>query len=389
VTISSLMKLQDVNIRSKYRKPTPDEPLWVVLDAGNSDVKAMLYGAYGEEIVFPQMVRKVAGAEYQTLQQTYRYKRAQFEGSSIFESGGQGYVVGQHATGVGSGIQLAGAQKYRRDHLGAILEAVLIQLSPTDHNDVHVVIMHPPGINTENIKDLMDALKGVHRIEVADGRPLVYKVREIIPLEEPVAALQTFLLTQDGHSYKNLPIKLRPGATFLTVDVGGWISVMVRCRMDRSGKIETNLATAIPIQAGIQNVLATLQAELKNAYPVELARLQNIPRQIMNDALIDGETIYIKGVAYGCKAQIDNAMQAIGAPIRQEFTTRFEEGVSDVAIVVSGGGGGTSGDYLKEHVLNHPSIFAAEPDKEYMRFGAIRGASKGLTPWFAQGKANV
>ena len=48
-----------------------------------------------------------------------------------------------------------------------------------------------------------------------------------------------------------------------------------------------------------------------------------------------------------------------------------------------GGGCGMSFNYLDEHVLNHGYTFTAEEDLDRMRYGGVRGASKGLIPFLA------
>lgn len=378
MTISNLISRKEINVPSKKRKPTVDEILWIILDAGNSDVKWMIHGAFGEARVMPQMVRKVSEADYNNLKQSYKYKVAHFEGTAIFSVDGQGYVVGQHATEVGAGIRHTGTNKYRRDHMGAILEAALIQVYPESHPNVGVVILHPTGINSDNMKALIDSIKGTHKITVADGRSMTYKVKTIIPLEESVAALQTFMLNQDGRPYQNIGMDVEPGDTFLSVDVGGFISGISRGRMTKGGAFEVDLASSVSIQAGIQDVLRIFASELKAAFPDQLANVQTIPQEMMNRALQNGGQIIIKGKSYDCKRQIDNSMQAISGPIEREFTTRFQSGVSDNAIVISGGGGGIAGDYLKANVLKHDFVHAAEPKPENMRLGAIYGGSKGM-----------
>jgi hypothetical protein len=372
---------------SKYRAIRADEPLWIIFDGGNTDIKAMIHGRYGEEIVFPHAVRKLTAAEYETQQQAYRNRRAEFSGTAIFRAKEQAYVVGRQATQVGKGSRITGPAKYTRDHFGAMFEAAMLQLYPADHADVRVVVLHPPLLNAANSQRLVESIIGKHKLHLPDGREIAYKVTEIIPIEEPVAALQSFLLNVEGKAYSTPLLELEPGTEILTLDIGGGLTVFVPCFVNDEGGIEVNLTGAPPIDQGIQNVVDILGPELQDAFPDTLGQLKAVPLEMMHKALMTN-TIIIKNDPHDCAAQVANAMQAIAFPVSQEYANRYSRGVNAAGIVIGGGGGGVSYNFMTANVLNHPYVFPAEDDLNRMRFGGIRGASKGLTVHLAQNRRN-
>lgn len=366
---------------TKYRKVGKDEPLWVFLDPGNTDVKAMLHKCWGEELVYPHSVRKATAADYRITAQSFKHRNAEFRGTAIFEMDDQGFIVGKHAEQVGKGERLLGADKYQRDHLGALLAASLLQLYPEGHPDVHLVITHPARMTPANLKAMWKSVRGMFHLCVADGRKISYNVTEVIRLEEPVAAFQTFALTTLGQTYKRERFALRPGMEFLIVDIGGWISHLVPGVVNDFGGLEINVDAAEPVQAGIQNVVEVFEIELKNKF-VELEKIQKLPLRMLHDALMTRK-VTIKNMGYDCKSQVENAMQSIASPLNTPYNSRFARGVNFNGIVVSGGGGALSFDYLSQNLLDHDFAFTAEDDMQRMRFGTIRGASKGAISFLA------
>ncbi len=368
--------LQNPSLPTNYRRVRPDEPLVIIGDFGNTDVKGMIHTHFGEEIYFPHVVRKPTHNDYNILAQGYKHRAAQFEGTAIFEYDGQGYVIGAHAAQVGYGETLIGASKYSRDHLGALFSALMVQLYPESHNNVTLVVLHPTDVSVENLKELWKSLKGKHTVNLPDGRVLTYNVTQIFPIEEPVAGLQTFLFNTEGRVYTHPRIHFKPNMNLLILDIGGGISSFVPGYITQSGKIEVNLSGGLSMPVGIREVVHVFERELRSAFS-DLQRVQKIPLPMLHHALMNDE-FEIKGEMFECGQQVTNAMQSLAYPIYQEFANRFGYGVPYGAIVISGGGGGVSFNYLASEVLNHPNLFPAEDQIFRMRFSNIRGASKGF-----------
>ncbi len=370
---------------TKHRQVSKSEPLWIIFDCGNTDVKAMIHTHFGEEILIPHSVRMLSGKDYESLEAAYKNKSADFNGTAIFKTKDQGYVVGRHAQQIGNGITLTGASKYTRQQMGALLKAALINLYPDSHPDVRLTVLHPPRITNDNLKSLYEAVAGKHIVTLPDGRKFTWNVTEVIDLEEPVAALQHFMLTQTGRAYKESDMSFTPGSEFLVLDVGGGISVFVPCVITDDCKIEVNLFGAPPIPKGIQDVIPVLTYELKSDPVLAplIGNLTTIPDSMIHNALMTGE-ITIRGVAYNCEAHIDNAMQTLAQPIQMAYKNQYNEGASASGVLVSGGGGGASFNYLSVKVLVHPFTYPIDPDPKRMRYGALNGASKGQIGYMAR-----
>lgn len=372
---------------TKYRQVAKDESLHVDYDPGNSDVKAMVHGRFGEEIVFPQRVYRVPETEYATLKRSYRGKRAQFEGSAIFSIDGQGFSVGLHAENAGDGEQRRGTDKYDSVHMGALIAATLLQLYPEGHEDVRITITHPADVNEENMRKLHKAIKRTFNIEVADGRKVRYIVTKIYAIEEPVAGFQTFMLNTRGDRYARPRMEFRPGTQYLVWDFGGWLVSACSVLISRSGIPEINMTNIPVFQRGIQNVMDQLQIELKSderlisAVP-EILDVQEIKHHMLTEALMT-DHITIKGKVYNCELPVDKAMRPIASFVDTQYKQRFGSGLEYSGIVVTGGGGGILYEYVQSKIFKHDFCFTAEEDLDKMRFSQVRGASKGFIHFLA------
>lgn len=374
---------------ARFKKPTLNDPLRVILDCGNSDVKFMIHMGFGGEHSFPHSVRQVPSSEYDAIIQRYTYRPGDFDGTSIFSVGGVGYVVGRQAAQNGSGQRLTGVNKYNRDHMGAMLKAALIQLYPGGHPNVELVVLHPVDVDSDGMLLLNKAVAGKHRMKLVGGNEVTYTVTSVIPIEEPVAGLTDFMLSCEGKPYQRPRFSVEPGMRILNVDVGGGLTNFVDSRISHSGKIEPNLTeVGGVVKVGIQNVQLSLAKILKSAKDGKafkfpgLSTLQDIPLSMLNQAIMTN-TITIKGQTYDCTIEVEMAMRVLVGPIEQVYKTVFDSGISDDLIVVSGGGGGGAFAFLNQHVFNHPNVYSSERRLERNHLSNIHGASKGLAAFLA------
>jgi hypothetical protein len=376
MAVYELDDLQE-EVGETYYTPTAAEVLSVLMDAGNTDVKGMLHGHFGREVTFPQYVRKVNATEYKALTAAYKFKKQEFEGTAIFELDGQGYVVGQHAAQVGDGVNKLGVEKYTRDHLGAIFVAMMLMIYPRGHESINLVILHPAKLSEENMKSMGRSVNGRFNVKLPDSTKVTYIVKQVIPMEESVAAFQTFALTTQGRAYQNPRFVLKPGMQFLTIDIGGWIASIVPGIVTPRGRLEINRSAAMPIQVGIQNVTMTLEPLLKARFP-RLDQIQELPTELLYQAIMRNELTISGAEPVDCHEEVKAAMQPIIVEIGRHYRSRYSGGVQFSAIVISGGGGGAAFTHLNDRLLEHKNVFPAEKIASKMRFGAIRGASKGL-----------
>lgn len=369
---------------AKLRKVRPDEPLRIVIDAGNADVKAMIHSHFGKEVLFPHSVWRPTGTEYSALRQKFKYKVADFKGTSLFERDGQPLVVGKQARQNGKGITIYGDEKYRVDQMGALIDATLLRLYPEGHSDVRIVVTHPSGISEAASNDIYYSVFGKRTLQIVDGTKATFNVTDLILLEEAEAAFQTFVLNVDGKPYQDGRIKLRPGMEFFNIDIGSWISYMGQGLVNEDGGLEIN-AVGRPINVGIETVMSAFERELKaredinHKYP-EFRKIQELPRNMLYNALMTC-VVEVKGETFECEPEVRTAMNILITALEPTYRNQFRSAIEASAVVVSGGGGGVAFDYLDEKLLNHPSTHMAERDITKMRFGAIRGASKGQIPF--------
>lgn len=363
---------------SHYRKIRQNEPLYMIADIGNSDGKGMLHGMFGEEIIVQHSVWRPSTIEYNNLKRAYGSRKSDYKGTAIFEKSGQGYVVGSHARQSGKGNTIHGHAKYTPEQYGAMVLAMLLQLYPTGHEDVHLVLTHPAKMDDNNYRALWKSVVGVHRLKTVDGREVVYNVKkDVILIEESVAAFQTFTLNTRGKPYVEDKMNIAPSSEFFMIDIGSWISYMGMGIVNDDGGLEPNVMGASVIEVGIENVLETLEQELKSSFP-DLSRLPHLPRQMLIEAIRDNQITIKGGVAQDCTGCVHNAMNVLIMSLSTDYNGKFKEAIRARGVVVSGGGGDLSFVHLCDMLLIGHNVHPAEQDSAHMRFGAIRGCSKGL-----------
>lgn len=388
-------KLQ-VKSKTKYRKVGTDETLHVAIDIGNGFVKAMIVPRFGEEIVFPHRVARLPESRYVPIERSAKFGRQNWKGTAIFrDSNGHGVVVGEHADGMPEGKRIAGSEKYTREHYGALLVAALLQLYPGGHPDVSIVVLHPANINQSSFEALRDSVKGVHKVTLPNEEKVTYKIRQIIPLEEPVAGLQTFILATNGNDYvRKNGIRFKPNTNVLVVDVGYELASLVPVRINRDSELEINIAQARVIDVGINNVVEALDREMREKF-VSLNRKTKVPDEILVNAL-KTDSAFISGIEYketpelkdekgnllsareSIAALVDRAMYPLASPIESYYKNDYNEGINFAGIIISGGGGAAAYNYLADNILKHNFVFPAEEELDRMQVGNIRGAAKGL-----------
>ena len=98
----------------------------LVLDAGNSIIKAKNAGREKSEAVFPHALRQITEAEYTTI-----LGRSKAAGLSpdYLRVNGTPYVVGESAERYGVNVQRSGAARYTRDYYGVLAAAALALIS--------------------------------------------------------------------------------------------------------------------------------------------------------------------------------------------------------------------------------------------------------------------
>ena len=108
-----------------YTPERMDEMSVMILDAGNSIIKAKIARRERGEIAFPHAIKQLTEAEYTSI-----LARAGASGppQDYLRINGQPYVVGESAERHGVQVQRTGAARYTRDYYGIFAAAALARL---------------------------------------------------------------------------------------------------------------------------------------------------------------------------------------------------------------------------------------------------------------------
>ena len=358
------------------------QPLWVIFDGGNTDIKAMIHSDFGNEIVIPHSVQRISDNDFDRHSRNRITQNVESPNTSIFASHKTPYIVGEQARDRGDGDNVLYTNKYSRQHYGVMFEAVCLKLYPASHDDVRVIVLHPADLVEGHLKNLHQSIIGKHKITTTIGETITYTVTELYPIEEPVAGFQSFLLTTDGYVSKRRGKLLEGARRVLVLDVGGGLTSFIPCAIHPNGGIEPLLNQSTVSQSGIGDVMERLEQELKATMP-EMQDIQSIPKHMLAEAL-SHDDITISGRRRDCKQQVSKAMEFLASHITQQYKNRFQSGVGYDAVIATGGGAGIVYDFINENgILNHNYFYPAEDDLSRMRFSNVRGASKGLIAYLA------
>ena len=214
----------------------------IVLDAGNSIIKAKTAGREKSEVAFPHAISQITEAEFGAV-----ISRAKTNGASqdYLRVNGIPYVVGESAERYGVNTQRTGAARYTRDYYGVLAASALVRLYERSR-EIMVFGSHAPG-DAKFREDLMKAVIGEWHIETTN-LDVRFKITYANTFDEPVGGLMNVLLTEDGQHYQHSEIT---GGRSLVIDIGGfttdWLAV------NPGGEVDYSLARSVAV--GIQSVL--------------------------------------------------------------------------------------------------------------------------------------
>ncbi len=367
---------------TKYRHIPQDEPLWVLCDFGNKDVKAMIHANFGEEIWFPNYLCYLGSDEYAAQQTSYRNRPAEYEQSALFSRNGQGVIVGDLAINLSNAEQRKGAFKYG-EYIRDMFSATMLHLYPEGHKKVNLVVTHPAKLPDTEMEALRSSFEGRFDLETVDGRKVTYIVKNVVMIEEPIAAFQTYALTINGTSHTKRELKLTPGMAFAICDVGGYISHLALGRINSKGGVEIAAVNLEPIEFGIHHVVRSFETIARNKIP-QLSKQTSLPIERVTEAL-KTDTYRIRRDPLNVEEIVNEAFKPLLTSLRSVYENPpFREGVGLDGVILTAGGNALAAEYLTDKLFGSGFAFPAEDDAEQMRFCAIRGASKGLIPFLAQ-----
>ncbi len=183
----------------------------MVLDAGNSIIKAKIASREYGEIAFPHAIKQLTESENEKITSRSGIQNKSQDYIRINE---KPYVIGESAERHGLITQRTGTARYTRDYYGVFAAAALSRLYDRSR-EVLVFGSHPPG-DVDFRRDLMEHEVGDWRVEL-NGRERLFRVIYANTFDELVGGLWNVSLTEDGVHYLHTDIN---DGRALVIDIG-------------------------------------------------------------------------------------------------------------------------------------------------------------------------
>jgi len=332
----------------------------MVLDSGNSIIKAKITRRENGEVAFPHAMKQLTESEYGKITNRTGY---QIHSSDYLRINDKPYVVGESAERHGLITQRIGAARYTKDYYGVLAAATLGRLYDRSR-EVSVFGSHPPG-DVQFRKDLMEAIVGDWYVEIK-GKERHFQVSYANTFDEPVGGLMNVILTEDGQHYQHTNIN---GGRALVIDIGGhttdWLAV------NPGGEIDYSLARSIPL--GIQSVLADFEESFRSNNLEAVKDTPVLPPERIRKALITG-IFEGGGKKYPCKQEIEEATSLMLNRVADTYQRIAGGALIWDSIILTGGG---SAFLYKKliHILNHENVILAD-DASSLHLANVRGGMK-------------
>ncbi|MCJ7530758.1 MAG: ParM/StbA family protein [Anaerolineales bacterium] len=332
----------------------------LVLDAGNSIIKAKITNTENGETVFPHAMQPLTESEYEKIQ-------IRLTSSSISKDyvriNGKPYVVGESAERHGVLVQRSGSARYTRDYYGILAAAALARLYERGR-EIAVFGSHPPG-DVKFREDLMKAVIGDWYIETGQHKTY-FTVIYANTFDEPVGGLMNLLLTEDGQHYQYGNVG---AGRSLVIDIGGfttdWLAV------NPGGEVDYSLAQSIPI--GIQKVVTDFEESFR-ANNLEIVKdTPVLPPDKVRQAIVNG-VFEGGGRKYPCKEEVEEATSLFLNRFADTYQRIAGGALSWDAIILTGGGSALLYHKLVP-ILRHDNLILAD-SIDSLHLANVRGGLK-------------
>jgi len=332
----------------------------MIIDTGNSIIKAKIARRERSEIAFPHAFRQLSESEYEKI-----LSRVQINGNSqdYFRVNGIPYVVGESADRHGVITQRTGTARYTKEYCG-VLAAISLSKLYGRGREVAIFASHPPG-DVKYRHDLMESIIGDWEVESSQSKAN-FKVIYVNTFDEPVGGLMNVLLTEDGQQYQYPQIG---DGRSLVIDVGGFTTDFLA--VNQGGEVDYALARSVPL--GIQSVINDFKESFK-ANNLEIVKdTPVLPPDRVRNAVSTG--VFVGGgQEYPCKQDVEEATSV--------FLNRFADTYQRLAggalswdnIILTGGGSALLHHKLIP-ILKHNSVILAD-SKESLHLANVRGGLK-------------
>ena len=332
----------------------------MVLDCGNSIIKAKIARREQGEIVFPHAIRQLSESEYEKI-----LIRARINGISndYFRVNGQPYAVGESAERHGIVTPRSGTARYTKDYCGVLAAISLARLYERGR-EVAVFASHPPG-DVKYREDLMKSIIGEWEVETGQSKAN-FRVTYVNTFDEPVGGLMNVLLTEDGQHYQYPQIG---DGRSLVVDIGGFTTDFLA--VNQGGEVDYALARSVPL--GIQSVISDFEESFR-ANNLEVVKDTPILQPDRVRKAIASGVFEGGGQKYPCQQDVDEATSL--------FLNRFGDTYQRLAggalswdnIILTGGGSALLHHKLVP-ILKHNNVILAD-SIESLHMANVRGGLK-------------
>ena len=331
----------------------------MVLDAGNSIIKAKITRRERSEISFPHALQPLTEAEYKRILS----RKGNGTTSDYLRVNGQPYVVGESAERFGVITPRSGAARYSRDYYSVLAAAALGRLYDRSQ-EIAVFGSHPPG-DVHYRDDLMKAVIGDWQVEI-NGSQRNFRVHYANTSDEPVGGLMNVVLTEDGQHYQHSNIG---NGRSLVIDIGGfttdWLAV------NAGGEVDYSLARSVPI--GIQSVIADFSESFRTNNLQAVKDTPVLPpdrvRKAIQIGIFEGG-----GRKINCEKEVAEATNILLNKIADMYQRIAGGALSWDCIILTGGGSALLYKRLLP-ILNHANVVLAE-DIEGLHLANVRGGLK-------------
>jgi hypothetical protein len=332
----------------------------MVLDSGNSIIKAKIARRERGEVSFPHALRKLTETEYSRI-----ISRSGISDPPLdyIRVNGQPYVVGESAERHGVITQRTGAAKYTSYYYGILAAATLGRLYDRSR-DISIFGSHPPG-DVQFRQDLMESVLGDWHVEIR-GKKRHFRVSYGNTFDEPVGGLMNVILTEDGQHYQYPQIG---DGRSLVIDLGGFTTDFLA--VNQGGEVDYALARSVPL--GIQAVISDFEESFR-ANNLEIVKDSPVlppdrVRKAITTGVFDGG-----GCKYQCSQDVDEATSL--------FLNRFADTYQRLAggalswdnIILTGGGTALLHHKLLP-ILKHNNVILAD-SKDSLHLANVRGGLK-------------
>lgn len=332
----------------------------LILDAGNSIIKAKTARREKGEIAFPHAIRSLTETEYRNI--TARAGKLT-NTNSYMRINGKPYVIGEGAERFGVSTIRSGAARYTRDYYGVLAAASMGYLFDRGR-EISVFGSHAPG-DMKYREDLMRAVIGDWEVESGD-KVSKFKVTYANTFDEPVGGLMNVILAEDGQHYQHSDLN---GGRSLVIDIGGfttdWLAV------NPGGEVDYGLSRSVPI--GIQNVLTEFEESFRSNNLEAVKNTPILPPERLRKAIMSG--IYEGGGRkYKCESEVGEATNLLLNRIADTYQRIAGGSMSWDSIVLTGGGSALLNDRLML-ILNHNKVILAD-ELSSLHLANVRGGLK-------------